>query len=138
MIKDQILSKIRSLADDHGGHISFDNFLAEAALFTQKIIGKHWTKWNDALAEAGVATKEFFIPRMDENYVIEAFARLTERLGKWPTRSELEFEQHNNSSFPSEGVFRRLRKKKSLAVTILDTVAPTKPCRLQLVSQENG
>ena len=80
MTKDQILSKIRSLAEEHGGHISFDNFLAETGLSTYQIIGKHWTKWNDALAEAGLATKEFFIPRMDENYVLEAFARLIERL----------------------------------------------------------
>jgi hypothetical protein len=57
---------------------------------------------------------------MDENDVIEAFARLIERLGKWPTKSELEFEHNNNDLFPSEGVFRRLKKKKSLAVTILE------------------
>ena len=58
-------------------------------------------------------------PRTPEDAVLEAFAQLVVRLGKWPTENELSLERLRDSSFPSLTVIRRLRKERSFKTNLL-------------------
>lgn len=113
--KEQILSDIRRLGKQRGGHISLDAFLAATGMKEHQLLGKFWARWNDALTEAGLRTMEFFNPRTEEETVIEAFAQLIERLKEWPTQNELLLERGRNESFPSIKVVRRVRNMPGFA-----------------------
>lgn len=115
MTKDQILSQIRRLAKERGGHVSLRAFVDATGIPEKQVLGKHWARWNQALTEAGVAPASFLRPRVNEDFVIEAFARLAERLQKWPTQNELNLERRRDPSFPSLKVFRRLSNEGSLS-----------------------
>jgi len=108
--KEQILSDIRRLGKQRGGHISLDAFLAATGLKEHQLLGKFWARWNEAIVEAGLQTKEFARPRTEEETVIEAFAQLIERLKKLPTQTELLLERTHNESFPSIKILRRVRR----------------------------
>jgi hypothetical protein len=118
MTKEQILSKVKALAKENGGHVSKELFKKETGLHEAQFLGKYWLKWNDLLVEAGLQTKSFSNPKIDDNIVLEAFSGLIEKLGKWPTIYERNFERNNNPEFPSDDVFRRFRKEKSLPLAI--------------------
>lgn len=118
MTKDQILAKVKALAREHGGHVSKDLFKKETGLNERHFLGKYWLKWNDLLAEAGLQTKSFSIPKVEDDIIIEAFAGLIEKKGKWPTINERRFERNNNKEFPSEDVVLRFSKEKNLPLAI--------------------
>ena len=120
MTKDQILAKVKALAKEHGGHVSKDLFKKETGLRENNFLGKYWLKWNDVLSEAGLPTKSFHIPRVEDDIIIEAFAGLIEKLGKWPTVYERQFERNSNREFPSEDILRRFSKEKSLPLAIAE------------------
>ena len=107
--KEQILSDIRRLGKQRGGHISLDAFLTATGMKAHQLLGKFWARWNDALTEAELRTMEFSNPRTEEETVIEAFAQLIETLKKWPTGTEMLLERGRNESFPSIKVVRRVR-----------------------------
>lgn len=115
MTKDQILSQIRRVANERGGHVSLRAFVDATGIPEKQFLGKHWARWNQALTEAGVAPASFLRPPSNEHVVIEAFARLAERLQKWPTQNELKLERRRDPSFPGLKVFRRLSNEGSLS-----------------------
>lgn len=115
MTRDDILSEIRRVARERGGRVGLAVFLKETGIPRKQILGKHWATWNEALTDAGIATTSFVRPRTEEKSVLEAVAQLIQRLKKWPTENELSLARHRDSSFPSLGVIRRLRRSGSLA-----------------------
>lgn len=112
--KDEILSDIRRVARERGGRVGLVSFLKATRIPKKQVVGKHWATWNKALADAGLATSSFSRPRTDENVVVEAVARLIQRLKKWPTENEFSLERRCVSTFPSLKVIRRLRKSGRL------------------------
>jgi hypothetical protein len=109
--KDQIIAAIRREARQRGGRVSIRAFVAATGIDQQEIIGKHWARWNDALAEAGLETTSFEAlrqPTMDDDLVVEAIAHLAQRLGRWPSRAAFSHEHHRNPSFPGVGVVQRV------------------------------
>lgn len=98
------------MAEAHGGRLSLRAFLRDTRIGLHEIVGKHWATWNQALAAAGIQTSTFTTSRTEEGLALEAFAQLVKRLRKWPTVSELLLQRRRDPAFPSEGVFRRLKK----------------------------
>lgn len=114
MTKEQILSDIRRIAKQRGGQSSLDAFLAATGIKEHQILGTFWARWNEAVTEAGLSTSSFSRQKIEESSIIGAFAKLVERLKKWPTQNELLIE-HRNGSLPSLKVIRRLCKFPSFA-----------------------
>lgn len=120
LTKQHILSEIQRLATIYGGRLSFRKFCEESGLKEHQILGMHWARWNDALAEAGVKnTNSFFQPKTDDDAVIEAIAQFIKQLGKWPTDNDLLIERRRNEAFPSIKVIRRVRATSPLAPRIV-------------------
>lgn len=121
--KQRIIEEIKRLALARGGRISIRAFCSETGIPEHQILGMHWRKWNDALAEAGVSTGSFFQPKTDDTAVIEAFAHLVKKLKRWPTQYDLQLERRQNKAFPSISVIRRVRKVAPFTSRVLSYCA---------------
>lgn len=121
--KEYIIAEIQRLAMERGGRVGIRAFCSATGIPEHQILGAHWTKWNDALKEAGVGTSSFFQPRTQDSSIVEAFVQLVNKLKKWPTQYDLQMERRQNKSFPSVPVIRRVRKASPFASIIVSYCA---------------
>ena len=120
MTKDAIMQRIRELAAERGGHVSFNAFVSETGIKDKWLRRQEWwTGWNNLLSEIGLETRKFSVPRTPESRIAEAVAVVIEREGRWPTEDDLVRERNKDRSFPSLGVIRPLRKSGALASLIV-------------------
>ncbi len=116
MNKEAIIKKIKALAEERGGHVSFDVFIEESGITAQWLRGQEWFRgWNNLLTELGLRTRNFGTPRTPPMVVATAVAKLIVREGCWPKEDDLRREKKRDSSFPSIAVIRPLKKSGELA-----------------------
>lgn len=84
--KEQILEFIRNLAGKLGRTPSKREF-EEFSKLTEFQIQKHFTSWNEAVRTAGFEPNEKNF-RLDDNVLLEDWAKLVKRRGKIPTVNE--------------------------------------------------
>ena len=108
MTKDAILRLLRDIAEAEGGDVSFRRFRDLSGVKEKQVVGAHWATWNDAKREAGLATAQFVIPRIQDESVVPAFAALLVQLGKWPTESQMRLAKRRDKAIPSVKVLSRL------------------------------
>ncbi len=77
-----------------------------------------WLRWSDAVQEAGL-TRNAFTKAWSDDYLLENYARLAQRLGRLPIQGELILESKANASFPSEKTFRRFEGKSKLLSAVV-------------------
>jgi hypothetical protein len=65
-----------------------------------------WLRWGDALQEAGF-TRNTMQEALSNEFLLEHYARLAQRLERLPIQGELIRESKANTSFPSPDTFRR-------------------------------
>ena len=120
MNKDHILSEIKRTAEENGGiPLGRSRFKVETGINQWDWCGKFWSKWNDAVIEAG------YIPNKmqtayDAEYLIVKLIELIQELGSFPTTPELRLKSRQDKSFPSHNTFSRFGKKHELIQTVLD------------------
>lgn len=119
MERDQIIREIRRTASGNGGvALGWRRFEEVTGIRYYDWFGQHWTRWGDAVREAG-----FEPNRMSEAYandfLVEQLALLTRRLQRIPTSGDLLLVKKGDPEFPSEKVFRRLGMKPQRAAHIL-------------------
>ena len=86
---------------------------------TSEWLGKLWTRWGDAVREAGFEPNELQ-SAYDENLLIEKFISLMREIGRFPVSNEIKIKARNDASFPWHNTFARLGDKQQLARKILD------------------
>ncbi len=119
MHRDKIHQRIRELAAERGGHISFRDFLKEVGQTEQWIRGQPWFPgWNSLLTELGLPTRRFEPPQRNAADSTASLVELVRRLGRWPTEDELRRERSLNDAIPSVGYIRKLRRSGELATLI--------------------
>ena len=111
MNKDHIINEIRRTAKANEGiALGHRRFGAETGIGYHDWYGRFWTRWSDAVREAG-----FEPNRMSEAYddelLLEKLALLTRRLGRVPIHGDLLLAPKDDPTFPTEKVFRRLGRK---------------------------
>lgn len=100
MTKDAIMQRIRELAAERGGHVSFNVFVSETGIKDKWLRRQEWwTGWNNLLSEIGLETRKFGVPRTPESRIAEAVAVVIEREGRWPTEDDLARERKRDRSF---------------------------------------
>ncbi len=67
----------------------------------------YWNKWSDAQIEAGFTPNKMNAPYPEE-FILESLAKLSVKLGHFPTKIEIKREARENQGFPSHNVFDRL------------------------------
>ncbi len=114
----QILDEIRRTAKENGGAaLGWRRFEAETGIGHFEWFGRFWSKWGDAVREAGLEPNRIS-EAYSEAYLVECLALVTRRLGRVPTSADLRLATSNDPDIPSETVFRRLGSKSSRVKTI--------------------
>jgi hypothetical protein len=115
MTRGQILSEIRRTASQNGGvPLGYKGFAAATGIRRHEWYGTFWTKWSDAIREAGYAPNPFTIA-VPEEQLLEHLAMLTRELGHYPGDADLKMKAQKLPGFPSRTTFRRLGRKAETA-----------------------
>jgi len=118
--KESILAEIRRTARENGGRpLGRARFAGETGIRETDWAGRYWTRWNDAVREAGFEPNTLQARYEDES-VFSWLIPEVRRLGRLPTRDELRLRRREGDGFPSYGVFLRFGKKRDLAAKLAD------------------
>jgi hypothetical protein len=119
MDKAQIISEIQRTAKANGGvALGFRRFEEETGISRYDWYGKFWARWGDAVREAGFEPNRLS-EAYAEGFLLEKLVLLTRSLGHVPTLDDLLLVTRNDSTFPSEKVFRRLGSKPQRASRVV-------------------
>jgi Meiotically Up-regulated Gene 113 (MUG113) protein len=123
MNKRHILKEIKRTAEANGGvPLGRQRFLAETGIRESDWSGRFWTRWSDAVREAG------FEPNVkqaayERDKLLEKLALLVRELGHYPVVAELRMEARSDPNFPSKNVFSRFGGKAQIASALLSWCA---------------
>lgn len=113
LTKQHVLDEIRKTAEANGGKpFGYHRFENETGIRYCDWYGIYWTKWSDALREAGYRPNKM-VSAFDNSFVIEkliSLIRENPEKPKWPTDGELRMKRSGNKDFPSLSVFYRIGK----------------------------
>lgn len=119
MSKNNILEEIKRTAEANGGvPLGKQRFFQETGIKESDWSGKFWTKWGDAVQEAGYLPNKKQIAFSDESQ-LEKYALLARELGHIPTASEVRMKARHDVDFPSHNTFSRLGSKQLLLSKLL-------------------
>ncbi len=111
MNKEHIINEIRRTAKANGGvALGHRRFGAETGIGYHDWYGRFWSRWSDALREAGLEPNRMS-EAYDDEVLLEKLALLTRRLGRVPIHGDLLHAPKDDLTFPTEKVFRRLGLK---------------------------
>jgi hypothetical protein len=119
MNKQHIIEEIGRTADANGGvPLGKQRFLAETGIRESDWSGRFWTKWSDAVREAGYepnAKQTAF----DNDWLLKKLASLVRELGHYPVAAELRMKARADPEFPSRNTFTRFGRKAQVASALV-------------------
>ena len=119
MNRDFIIGEIRRTATANGGVVlGWRRFEEETGIGYYDWFGKFWTRWGDAVREAGFEPNRMSAA-YDDDFLLERLALLTRRLRRVPVRGDLLLAAKNEAAFPSEKAFRRFGSRGQLASRVV-------------------
>jgi hypothetical protein len=118
MDKEFIISEIHRTAKN-GKALGQNRFTSETGIKEHEWRGKYWARWGDALNEAGYS-QNAWNTAYEEAHILESLLRLTRKLGKYPTKHEINLAQKSDSSIPGEGAISRLCNRATLKKKLLE------------------
>src|SRR5882672_8265313 len=119
MDKQHIVAEIRRTANVNGGApLGWRRFEAETGIRYYDWYGQFWTRWSDAVREAGLEPNRMS-EAFGDDFLLEKLVLLTRRLERVPTAGDLRLAAKNDPSFPSEAVFRRFGLKPQRVSRVL-------------------
>ena len=119
MTKEHILSEIKRMAKENRGFpLGKEKFTTLTGIKTHDWYGRYWTKWSDALKEAGFSPNQM-VQAYSGILVIEKFISLMRNAGKIPTSGDIRLKARTDKAFPSHTVFNRFGSKKALLFKVV-------------------
>lgn len=94
-------------------------FFKETGIKESDWSGKYWSKWSEAISEAGLTPNEKQGSFSDE-YLLEKYAEFVIELGHLPTSAETRMKARNMADFPSHNTFARFGSKKEFVGRVLE------------------
>lgn len=121
MDKAHIISEILRTAEANGGSpLGRERFEQATGIKESTWSGKFWTRWNDAVQEAGLSPNAMNQPHSVDN-LLRPLAKLALELGHLPTQPEMNLKRRNDPTFPSpDSIRRRLGRKTELSARLLE------------------
>lgn len=116
--KQHILDAIRESAVD-GKPLGMRAFARATGIRKADWFGIHWSRWSDAVAEAGFAPNRKK-SRFDDENMVRRLALLTRELGRFPRTVDIRMKKKAEPSFPGDTAFRRLGNHATLANLVLE------------------
>jgi hypothetical protein len=113
MDKSHILAEIRrTAAANRGAPLGRQRFFAETGIKETDWFGKYWSRWGDAVKEAGLEPNRLQGAFSDE-FLLDKLAGLVAELGHYPVPAELRLKARRDKTFPTHNTFARFGRKKS-------------------------
>lgn len=107
MNKEHILKEIdRTAKENNGIPLGKGRFTKETGIRESDWSGKYWTKWSDAIIEAGYTPNEMQ-SAYDENALVEQVISFIREIGKFPTSADFRLKAYRTHNFPSHDTIRR-------------------------------
>ena len=119
--KDHIISEIRRTASG-GFPLGRQRFEKETGIKESDWSGRFWTRWGDAVREAGFKpnTLQDALP---EKRLLQSLVALIRELGHFPTSADLRMKARQDPEFPSHNTFNRLGRKAERARRVVEFCA---------------
>lgn len=115
MTRDFIISEIKRTADANNGKaLGKQRFYQETGLKESDWYGKYWTKWSDAIIEAGFESNKLNVA-IPSDKILSQLADYICEIGKFPTSGDLRMKARSDINFPSHNTFNRFGGKSGLA-----------------------
>ena len=90
MTKEHIVDEIRRTAKENGGvPLGHRLFEQQTGIRYCDWFGKHWSRWGDALQEAGFAPNTFLKDAFTDDFLVEKLIALIRELGRFPGTGDL-------------------------------------------------
>lgn len=119
MTRQHIINEIQRTAKVNGGvPLGWRKFEEVSGIKYYDWYGQFWTRWGDAVREAGFQPN-IMSEAYEDEFLLEKLVELTRRLKHVPTQGDLLLARKSDSSFPSEKVFRRLGTKPQRASRVI-------------------
>ena len=101
-MREHIIAEIQRLASENGGAAPGVAAFARATGITQgRWRGLYWARWNDALADAGLAPNAL-VTKRDTLELLYQVADLCRLLGRMPTYTDMRMHVRKDASFPND------------------------------------
>ena len=114
MDKNQIIGEIQRTANANGGiALGWRRFEEVTGIRYYDWYGQFWTRWGDAVREAGFEPNRMS-EAYDDQFLLEKLTVLTRRLERVPIQGDLLLAPKSDPTFPSEKVFRRFVPRLSV------------------------
>jgi hypothetical protein len=124
MDKAHIISEIQRTAKANGGTaLGCKRFEAATGIEFKDWYGKFWSRWGDAVREAGFEPNRLN-EAYDRSFILAKLIQLTRALNRVPASGDLRLAARTDSEFPSHNVFARLGSKSqrvSRVIAFCDT-----------------
>jgi hypothetical protein len=118
--KEHVLSEIRRTAKaNQGNAFGRSKFEAETGIKESDWSGKFWTKWSDAVREAGYAPNQLQAAIPLER-LLASLVSFIRHLGRFPTVADVKMKSRSDSEFPSHNTFNRLGPKAQRARRVME------------------
>jgi len=109
--KSSIISEIvRTTEENNGVVLGQLKFEEVTGISRSKWRGRYWRNWSEAVSAAGLAPNTA-PDKIDDTTLIHHLSLLTQKLGYFPTYSDLLLEKRQDDNFPNYNAFKRLGKK---------------------------
>ncbi len=119
MNKEHIIGEIRRTAKaNSGAALGWRRFEAETGIRYRDWYGQFWTRWSDAVREAGFEPNRMS-EAIEDDFLLEKLVLLTRRLERVPIEGDILIAARNDPTFPSEKVFRRLGLKRQRVCRVI-------------------
>jgi hypothetical protein len=119
MDKEHILFEIKRTAKENGGKpLGRERFEKETGIKGSDWYGKYWSRWNDAIKEAGYAPNTMQ-SAYEDDFLIQKITELIQEIGHFPTTSERRLKAFQDKGFPSHTTFDRFGKRPDLVQAVL-------------------
>lgn len=120
MKKEHIINEIiRTTKENNGIAMGHQKFLKETGIKRSDWYGKYWTRWSDAIREAGFKPNKMQAP-YDENYIIERVISLIREIKKYPTTGDFRMKAYQTHDFPAHNTIHKLGRKDELVKKIVN------------------
>ncbi|MCE5339714.1 MAG: GIY-YIG nuclease family protein [Planctomycetaceae bacterium] len=119
MDKKHIINEIiRTANENNGTPLGKDRFTNATGIKWSDWYGKYWTKFGDAVLEAGFKPNKLQ-SAYDEDFLIGCVISLIREINKFPTSGDIRLKAYNTKGFPAHNTFRRLGKKTEMVQKLL-------------------
>jgi len=120
MDKSYIINEIKRTAVNNGGKpLGRIRFYKETGIKESDWYGKHWSKWSDAITEAGFSPNTLQQP-LDADFLLQKFVELIIEIDNYPVKGDLLMKARNDPTFPSHNTFQRFGEKPDLAIAVIE------------------